>query len=53
MPRELNLVQLIKKLIQKSGSASADDILCGMMTVHKGYFELKRAIENYLKDMEV
>ena len=49
MPRESNLVQLIKKLIKKVGSETADDVLCGMMTVHKGYFQLKKAIEDYLK----
>jgi len=53
LPRELNLVQLIKRLFKKVGSETADDVLCGMMTIHKGYFELKKAIDNYLKDAEV
>ena len=44
------VVGLIKKLAKKEGTESADNILAGMLIVHKDYFSLKKALAEYLKD---
>jgi hypothetical protein len=44
------LVSAINKLIKKVGTETADNILAGMMLVHKDYFKLMDEIERYLKD---
>ena len=43
-----SLVVAIKHLIKKEGSEAADNILCGMLMIHKDYHSLKQAIEDYL-----
>ncbi|MDF2800814.1 MAG: hypothetical protein K0S61_717 [Anaerocolumna sp.] len=50
--KQANLVGLIKKLAKKEGHDNADSIICGMMLIHKDYFSLKKAIEEYLRSEE-
>lgn len=44
------LAGLIQKMIKKDGVETADNILAGMLLVHKDYFKLRDEIERYLRD---
>jgi len=44
------LVCSINKLVKKHGSETADNIIAGMMLIHKDYFSLMAAIDRYLRD---
>lgn len=44
------LIDGINKLVKKEGKETADNILAGMLLIHKDYFKLKKAIEDYLAD---
>jgi len=52
-PTKPLLITLIKKLIKLKGSESADNIIGGMLLIHKDYFSLKQAIQEYLQFEEV
>lgn len=45
------LISMINKLVKAKGAEAADNILAGMMLVHKDYFKLMNEIERYLKDV--
>ena len=49
----ITLVGLIKKMAKKYGTERADNMLAGMMMVHKDYFKIKTEIERYLKEESV
>jgi predicted O-methyltransferase YrrM len=44
------LLSEIQKLIKKCGIETADNIVAGMLLVHKDYFKLTAEIERYLKE---
>lgn len=50
--REETLVTLIKKLIKKVGSETADNALAGMLIIKPDYFALKRMLKEYLETFD-
>lgn len=53
MPKEQNLITLIKKLEKKFGNEKADNIFAGMLIVlrtGKSYFWLKDELERVLRE---
>ncbi len=45
----MNLVGLIGKMAKKFGTERADNILAGMLLIHKSYYELKAVMEKFLE----
>lgn len=45
----MTLVGLVKRMTKKYGIEKADNIVAGMMLIHKDYVSLRQAIIKYLQ----